>query len=373
MNVLLLLAALAAAEPILSPADATARTEQLIADYAKADAMARKEAKAELLKLGPAAQTSLKKHLDDKDPEIAALAKELSGASAAKPDQAKTVDANKGEQVIQLGNGGVMRVRGGGNVQMKVIANGVVVAGNGVVVAGNGVVVAGNGVVVAGNGAQQIPPELLELMLQQGMQIPPELLGAKAKPADKVTPLNLGKADPEVQAKVDTLLKTISEGDAPARKQAKADLRALGAPAAAALASRSNDKDPEVAAVAKELTAELAPAAGKVAGKDKNGVEIIEGPNGRTVIHRAQRIVVNGQEVDEMPPEMAARMAAMEDQMAVVRAQHAQVLKQAGLAVPEVVIDDEPKAEAKVEAVDVQAAADKKAAELAKQKAEAKP
>ena len=352
MNVLLLLAALAAAEPILSPADATARTEQLIADYAKADAMARKEAKAELLKLGPAAQTSLKKHLDDKDPEIAALAKELSGASAAKPDQAKTVDANKGEQVIQLGNGGVMRVRGGGNVQMKVIAN---------------------GVVVAGNGAQQIPPELLELMLQQGMQIPPELLGAKAKPADKVTPLNLGKADPEVQAKVDTLLKTISEGDAPARKQAKADLRALGAPAAAALASRSNDKDPEVAAVAKELTAELAPAAGKVAGKDKNGVEIIEGPNGRTVIHRAQRIVVNGQEVDEMPPEMAARMAAMEDQMAVVRAQHAQVLKQAGLAVPEVVIDDEPKAEAKVEAVDVQAAADKKAAELAKQKAEAKP
>ncbi len=359
MNVLLLLAALAAAEPILSPADATARTEQLIADYAKADAMARKEAKAELLKLGPAAQTSLKKHLDDKDPEIAALAKELSGASAAKPDQAKTVDANKGEQVIQLGNGGVMRVRGGGNVQMKVIANGVVVAGN--------------GVVVAGNGAQQIPPELLELMLQQGMQIPPELLGAKAKPADKVTPLNLGKADPEVQAKVDTLLKTISEGDAPARKQAKADLRALGAPAAAALASRSNDKDPEVAAVAKELTAELAPAAGKVAGKDKNGVEIIEGPNGRTVIHRAQRIVVNGQEVDEMPPEMAARMAAMEDQMAVVRAQHAQVLKQAGLAVPEVVIDDEPKAEAKVEAVDVQAAADKKAAELAKQKAEAKP
>lgn len=352
MNALFLIAALAAAEP----ADATTRTEQLIADYAKGDASARKEAKAELLKLGQEASATLKKHLDDKDPEIAALAKELSGAPAAKPEEAKADDANNGEQVIQLGNGGVMRVRGGGNVQMKIIAN---------------------GVVVAGNGAQQIPPEVLQLMQQQGLSIPAELLGAQAKPADKAAALNLGKADPEVQAKVDALLKTVSEGDAPARKQAKADLRALGAPAAAALASRSNDKDPEVAAVAKELASELAPAAGKTAGKGKNGVEIIEGPNGRTVIHRAQRIVVNGQEVDEMPPEMAAQMAAMEARMAAVRAQHAQLLKDAGIAIPEVAFDDEAKAaakvEAKVEAVDAQAAADKKAAELAKQKADAKP
>ena len=353
MNALFLIAALAAAEP----ADATTRTEQLIADYAKGDASARKEAKAELLKLGQEASATLKKHLDDKDPEIAALAKELSGAPAAKPEEAKADDANNGEKVIQLGNGGVMRVRGGGNVQMKIIAN---------------------GVVVAGNGAQQIPPEVLQLMQQQGLSIPAELLGAQAKPADKAAALNLGKADPEVQAKVDALLKTISEGDAPARKQAKADLRALGAPAAAALASRSNDKDPEVAAVAKELAQELlAPAAGKTAGKGKNGVEIIEGPNGRTVIHRAQRIVVNGQEVDEMPPEMAAQMAAMEARMAAVRAQHAQLLKDAGIAIPEVAFDDEAKVEAKVEAkievIDAQAAADKKAAELAKQKADAKP
>ncbi|MEN9359221.1 MAG: hypothetical protein RL095_756 [Verrucomicrobiota bacterium] len=372
MNALLLLAALAVAEPAAAaPAEVNAgerqavaaaelRAEQLIRDYAQGDAAARKEAKAELIKIGPAASASLKKHVDDKDPEVAALAKELLGAPAATNEEKKEEPVNNGEQVIQLGNGGVMRVHGGGNVQFKVIEN---------------------GVVVAGNGPGQIPPEVLQLMQQRGMPIPAELLDAQAKPAGEAAPLNLGKADPEVQAKVDALLKTISEGDAPARKQAKADLRALGAPAAAALASRSNDKDPEVAAVAKELAQELAPAAGKTTGKDKNGVEIIEGPNGRTVIHRAQRVIVNGQEVDEMPPEMAAQMAAMEARMAAIRAQHAELLKQAGMAELEFDVNEglikpaEAKEAPKVESkpADAQAEADRKAAELTKRKAESKP